>query len=199
MPVRQREKIQKMLRLRIVICVSEYDIIVHETEAGIYYRIKSKEKSVCPVCGGIELNIIGSRKRGAVDTEAKDICFLIRRLKCRGCSKIHHELPDLLVPYKRHLSETIESVIDGETNGVPCEDSTIRRIHRWFNLVVAYIAGCLEAQLFLKGITGSVPGLSALDRIKSIVGYEDSWLSRAVRIVVNTNNWIHTRSAFLSG
>ncbi|MGI6649770.1 MAG: DUF6431 domain-containing protein [Bacillota bacterium] len=36
--------------------------------------------------------------------------LVIRRLRCRHCHRIHHELPDILVPYKRHSSESIESV-----------------------------------------------------------------------------------------
>ncbi len=37
-----------------------------------------------------------------------------------------------------------------------------------------------------------------LEAIKAYVGEETRWLARAVRIVVNTNNWVHTRFAFLT-
>ncbi|WP_307545897.1 DUF6431 domain-containing protein [Paenibacillus sp. V4I5] len=31
--------------------------------------------------------------------------LVIRRLHCSQCLKIHHELPDCIVPYKRYESE----------------------------------------------------------------------------------------------
>ncbi len=34
--------------------------------------------------------------------------------------------------------------------------------------------------------------------LKAIVGERPGWLARAVRIVVNTNNWVHTRFAFMT-
>ena len=33
--------------------------------------------------------------------------FLIRRLKCSNCGRLHRELPDCLVPYKHYASEVI--------------------------------------------------------------------------------------------
>ena len=146
----------------------------------------------------MEWNVIGSRKRSAVDSQGKAIGFVIRRLRCKSCRHIHHELPDLLVPYKRHLSKTFEAVIDGNFGDVPCEDSTIQRIHQWFGKVGLHIAGCLKSMLDIDMTVNSI-GFSLLQRIKQMVGTEAGWLSRAVRIVTNSNNWIHTRSAFMSG
>ena len=41
--------------------------------------------------------------------------FLIRRLKCSNCGRLHRELPDCLVPYKHYASEVISGVLDGSS------------------------------------------------------------------------------------
>ena len=35
--------------------------------------------------------------------------LIIRRLRCRKCGRIHHELPDSIVPYKRYDADAIET------------------------------------------------------------------------------------------
>ncbi len=63
------------------------------------YYVKSEENSICPVCGCCELKVIGSRKRNTLQGDGETIILIIRRLRCRNCRRIHHELPDILVPY----------------------------------------------------------------------------------------------------
>ena len=55
--------------------------------------------------------MIGSRKRAFISSVGERIVLIIRRLKCKACGRVHHELPDILVPYKRYSSESIEAVI----------------------------------------------------------------------------------------
>ncbi|WP_177213477.1 DUF6431 domain-containing protein [Proteiniclasticum ruminis] len=59
------------------------------------------EKSVCPICMG-ELEIIGSRRRYSIEATGSRQTLVVRRMRCPNnvCRKIHHELPDILVPYK---------------------------------------------------------------------------------------------------
>ena len=59
--------------------------------------------------------------------------FLIRRLKCSSCGKLHRELPDCLVPYKHYASEVISGVLDGivtpeddDSADYPCEMTMLR-------------------------------------------------------------------------
>jgi hypothetical protein len=129
---------------------------------------------------------------------------MIGRLRCKSCNRIHHELPDILVPYKRYGSESIESVVTGDTTlTVAADESTISRWKRWFSELATHFLGCLVsiAIRFNKDFVEEQSALprSPLQRIWLHVGDAPRWLARVVRPVVNTNYWIQTRSAFLSG
>lgn len=180
-----------------MINIKEYKLIPHK-KIDKKYHVKSQEQSICPVCGSPELKVIGSRNRGILKSCGERIILVIRRLRCSGCNRIHHELPDAIVPYKRYSSESIEAIIDNTEDMVSCEESSIYRIKKWFREFSGYFAGCLgsiAAQLGFQAITSQS---SAPRRIKAYVGEEPQWLARTVRTIVNTNNWVHTRSAFLS-
>lgn len=154
----------------------------------------------CPCCGE-HLSVIGSRRRKYLTSESFSKVLVIRRLKCCRCGRVHHELPDILVPYKRYANEAIESVIADEPSlSVAVDESTITRWRRWFAESAEHFAGCLESIRIRFGHT-SVEGpsdssLSVLRRIWHYVGNAPAWLARIVRSVANTNQWIHTRSAF---
>jgi hypothetical protein len=129
---------------------------------------------------------------------------MIRRLRCSPCNKIHHELPDLLVPYKRHESKSIEAAVSEDaTLSVAADESTINRWKQWFSSLVNHFAGALFSIAIRYGIKSAeeVSDLpqSPLQRIWRHVGDAPRWLARVVRPVVNANYWIQTRSAFLSG
>jgi hypothetical protein len=123
---------------------------------------------------------------------------VIRRLRCSACKKIHHELPDILVPYKRYLSSCIEAVVEGQGDGIPCENSSIYRFKRWFKVMAAHIKGSLASIAARKNSIIETGGETTLKAITLYVGERPGWLARAVRIVVNTNNWVHTRFAFMT-
>lgn len=161
--------------------------------------VKNEEESICPVCSSETLKVIGSRNRSALDSNGEKLIIVIRRLRCTTCKKIHHELPDILVPYKRYLSECIEAIIEGEHEQIACEGSTIYRLRRWFNIIKFHIKGSLaSAAARNKASIGIVAGETLLKMIKAYVGDGFGWLRRVVRIVVNTNNWGHTRNAFMA-
>lgn len=129
--------------------------------------------------------------------------MIIRRLRCKTCKRVHHELPDILVPYKRYRIECIEAVINGEKAlSVVADESTISRWKRWFRVLANHFLGCLISitARYGKGAAeerSELPG-SSLQRICYYVGDGPGWLARVVRPVVNTNLWVQTRSAFLS-
>lgn len=180
-----------------MIIIEKYRLVPDENDKSKFY-VKSEEESICPLCSHAELKAIGSRKRKALSSKGEKLAVVIRRLKCTKCNRIHHELPDILVPYKRYLSECIEAIIEGEEDGICCENSSIYRIREWFGGMIGYIAGSLGAIAAKLGIEIEVKEKSAFQRIKAYVGKEKGWLARAVRTIVNTNNWVHTRSAFMS-
>jgi len=77
--------------------------------------------------------VIGSRHRVYIDGTGEKIILIIRRLSCLHCGQIHHELPDILVSYKRYGRENIEAVLTGNNAlTVPADESTIRRWQYWF-------------------------------------------------------------------
>lgn len=128
---------------------------------------------------------------------------MIRRLRCSLCKRVHHELPDILVPYKRYGSESIEAVVSEEdTLTVAADESTIRRWKRWFLELSTYFAGALVSIVICLGAESAEGRFnlpqSSLQRIWQHVGDAPRWLARTVRPIVNANYWVQTRSAFLS-
>ncbi|NSW92618.1 MAG: transposase [Firmicutes bacterium] len=180
-----------------MISLAKYSLIYVKDNSSICY-IKSEEDSICPVCGSPDLKVIGSRKRRAWQGDGERMILVVRRLRCLNCRKIHHELPDILVPYKRYTSAAIEAIIDDNTTEICCENSSIYRIKNWFTEAEAYIAGCLSAIAFRLGLETKFRTGPARKRIKDMMGEATGWLARTVRTIVNTNNWLHTRSAFMS-
>jgi hypothetical protein len=147
------------------------------------FHVISYEVHVCcPICGRILL-VIGSRRRGIVNSAGEKQILIIRRLRCESCQTIHHELPDIIIPYKRHCAESVEKIIAGDATTVYCDGSTARRIRAWWAACYLYFESVLAS---LKEKYGT--GFSNPPAPKEIV-----------RAVVNAHLWIHTRSAFLSG
>jgi hypothetical protein len=152
------------------------------------------------------LKVIGSRNRKYINDAGAQIILVIRRLRCCHCNRIHHELPDFLVPYKRHCSESVEAVLTPNvTLTVTADESTLWRWRRWFQEMAGYFFGCLMAinyQYNQGKPSVKVPPIrlsqSPLQRIWYLVGNAPGWLERVVRATANLNLWVHTRSAFLS-
>lgn len=146
------------------------------------------------------MKVSGSRKRYLRDENGTRKTLIIRRLYCEHCQKIHHELPDLIVPYRRYDSEAIEEIVSREESAVDvsCENSTIRRIKDWFFLFRKYVESCLQA------ITAIFARDAELVReLKQFVPLEvkrlaAGWLKYLVRIIVYSGRWPQTRSAFKS-
>jgi len=145
--------------------------------------------------------VIGSRQRKFINSAGDKEVLIIRRLRCCGCSRIHHELPDILFPYKRYGSESIEAAVVGNSDlCVAADESTIARWRKWFLERANYLLGCLASIVFRfdKGSVESMIRLPkfALQGIWHYVGDAPGWLARVVRPVANANLWVHTRSAF---
>jgi hypothetical protein len=142
--------------------------------------IKSEEENACPICAGI-LKVIGIRERKSRNINEDIEILVIRRLRCKTCNKIHHELPDILIPYKRYCADTIEAVINkGE---ICCELSTERRIKLWWATILLYFENILASLKIKYGLEFSIKTAPR----------------EIVRVLVNLNLWVHTRSVSLSG
>ncbi len=109
------------------------------------FLVRSKEQNFCPCCGG-HLKVVGSRRRTCIYGSGEKTVLVIRRLGCTQCERIHHELPDMLVPYKRHVSESIEAVVSEDLNlSVSADECTLGRWKSWFNDMFDYFQGCLKS------------------------------------------------------
>jgi len=165
------------------------------------FFVRSEEIIPSPCCQG-ELRVIGSRRRKCRKGAEKSVTLIIRRLRCTRCKRIHHELPNLLVPYKRYEAASIEQVVTEPTSScVVAEESTLRRWRSWFETWSTYAAGCLaslRSRFNLSVGDSSRPSQSSLHRLQGYVGDEVGWLARVVRSIANASLWAHTRSAFLS-
>jgi hypothetical protein len=165
------------------------------------FFVRSAEQHICPVCEH-DLIVIGSRRRIGRKPTGNRVTYIIRRLRCIGCERIHNELPDLLVPYKRYEASCIEAVLSkGQDLVVAADESTLYRWRGWLKQCLQYWANCLST---IAARTGnlveplSVPSPSALHRIGHYVGHGVGWLARVVRPIVHSQLWVHTRYAFLS-
>lgn len=156
-----------------------------------------------PCCGEC-LKSIGSRKRKVIKDSGEHMVIVIRRLRCVNCRKIHHELPDFIIPYKRYESSCIERVVSepSDASQVAADNATLYRWQGWMREQTTYLTGCLASiamrfhQYPAKPLSDALQ--SAHHRIGHYVGQAVGWLARTVRSVTNSNLWLHTRSACLS-
>ena len=139
------------------------------------FFVESSAISYCPICGESLsyrdsciriMRLEGGRKRR----------FLIRRLKCNSCGRLHRELPDCLVPYKHYAAEEISGVLDGvvtpeddDSADYPCE-TTMHRWHCWLEANRLRIDGYLKSTGYrLLGFSTELLGsrVPLLDKLRS--------------------------------
>jgi len=164
-----------------MVMISKYRLEYNRDE-DVYY-VLSDEKINCPICSCKHMRGKGRRKRGVIKTSGDKILLIIRRLLCGNCLKIHHELPSIIVPYKRHNTETIENILNNEYINVSCEESTISRIKSWWAVMQKYISAIVMSlnEKYQVEIT-------AVQKLPQIV-----------RALANTHLWPGTRSALTPG
>ena len=140
--------------------------------------IISEEESTCPICIGM-LKVIGIRDRLLTECSGEKETLVIRRLRCKACNKIHHELPDMIMPYKRHCAETIENIIREDDTDICCDFVTEYRIKAWWATFSQYFES-VKVSLQLKYRAVLSTNLTPRE---------------IVRAIANTNLWVHTRTA----
>jgi hypothetical protein len=114
-------------------------------------------------------------------------------MQCENCNRIHHELPDFLVPYKRYDAESIEGAVSEPVRlDIAADESTLYRWRIWFLVWSVHAQGCLQSISIRFNLTverASALSQSALQTLGRYVGDEANWLSRCVRPIVNINYW----------
>lgn len=136
---------------------------------------------------------MGSKPRVWYRSSGEKDRLIIRRLRCEDCNRIHHELPDFLVPYKRYDAESIEGTLSEPSRlDIAADGSTLARWRIWFLAWAVYAQGCLHSisiRFNLSVESASALSQSALQTLGRYVGDEANWLSRCVRPIVNINLW----------
>lgn len=159
------------------------------------FFIESSAASYCPFCGE-PLSYRDTCKRILLLEGHIRHTYIIRRLKCHNCGRLHRELPDILAPYKHYACEVISGVLDGvvtpadeDSADYPCE-TTMGRWHHWL------MANRLRLDGYLKSIGSRLPGFSEellktgrslLDTLRSS---EQRWLNVILRFIYNSGGFL---------
>ena len=160
-----------------MIIVATYNTKYDEGKQASY--VEAIEPISCPACNNPELIKKGWRQRKLILLIGTLTVLMIRRVKCKGCDKIHHVLPDTIVPYKRYDAETVAEIIEGDPHETRCEESAINRIKAWWARIRFHI---------------SVTAASIIEKRKVQITREFKLL-QAVSALANTHLWPGTRSA----
>ena len=107
-----------------MIITHHYEIVFDDEKK--MYRIKNKQAPLCPDCG-ILMSGYNSRRRSVIGADGNSYEFLLRRLKCPSCKRLHIELPDICAPRKHYSADVIRRARNGDIESCPAENSTIRR------------------------------------------------------------------------
>ncbi len=185
---------------------SFYQSISWTKTLKLVFFVRSLEPFFCPCCHSSERKVIGSRNLKVLEAHETsgnlvEKVLRIRRLQCNTCLKIHHELPDMVIPHKRYAAAFIEAALE-ETEtapliqATPVETSTHRRWTAWFDGITCHLLGALHT-MERKETMEKTPLIgTALQRFRKYVGNAPGWLGRIVQNLVKKNLWVQTRSAF---
>jgi len=158
------------------------------------------EQVPCPRCQA-ELAAYDRRKRQYQDENGDRHPLSIRRLRCQNpdCRRLHVELPDFLLPYKRYAVKVMAAVLAGTASVAPLEESTRWRWRNWYRRLIGYFQGVIasiwrQTQETARTLLAS-PNKTVPVRLDSGA----PGLSELVRLTVNSGNWVTTRSAVVAG
>lgn len=98
----------------------------------------------CPICGG-RLYHYDSRERSVRIDEELYYYFLLRRLRCAGCRKLHLELPDFLLPNQRCFKAVIEQALRSEPVAVVKDPRTPKRWRKWWTCMSASLRAAFQS------------------------------------------------------
>lgn len=167
-------------------------IVKQEIGKGVL-SVWSEETHICPSCKKEELRCIGRRIRRVIELDGRVNQYLIWRLQCPCCRRIHHELPNFIVPYKRYSIHVISEIIEGDLEMVPCGNGAIKNILHWFMQFKTQVLSCLNnsgSDCNLNCYTYS-PLEFSMSSLK--ISY---WLKLVIHILANNDKWFTTQIMF---
>jgi len=174
-----------------MVIISDYTVTYNDK----IFFVESNAVSYCPICGE-PLTYRDSCQRGMLLEGRERRTYIIRRLKCHQCGRLHRELPDCLAPFKHYATEVISGVLDGivtpeddDSADYPCE-ATMHRWHHWL------MANHLRMDGYLKSVGCRLPGfgegllsagVSLLDKLR---GSNEEWLETILRFIYNSGGFL---------
>ena len=147
------------------------------------FFILSLETHCCPFCGG-KLNVKDYRKRKWRTIYGKTITYLLRRMRCCNCGKLHTELPDKLLPYKRYEADAVEALISGKGAACVASMRTKKRWLHWFESLWK-----LFLLMFIRSMKAKSVGM--LDNTSKKGHKKSGWLTAAVSKIINSEKKAH--------
>jgi hypothetical protein len=180
-------------RFNNIIILSNYTIRFNEETN--FFKAICGETLFCPFCRGT-MAARDSRPRLVIREDGSRETWVVRRLLCRSCGKIHTELPDFILPYKHYEASAIQKTLDEEPdNSCPADDSTLRRWRESFANAAPLIAALLTA-LCMKA-SNEAASLFRCDTVLSNIRAEKKhWLTFVFRLLINSGHRLRTRFAF---
>lgn len=106
-----------------MVIVERYREAMRSDGVRVIYNL---DRPLCPACGG-SLSGYDHRRRVALDDIGQPSIYLLRRLWCVRCRRLHLEIPDSIQPHKHYSAQLITGTIFGMVDSCPADDSTIRR------------------------------------------------------------------------
>lgn len=93
------------------------------------YIVRANEPIRCS-CGA-EVLKRGSKGRYIVGNDGTKKRYILKRVYCPACDKLHMIVPDFIEPYKQYEKSAIDGVRNGTNDCSAADDSTI---YRWKKL-----------------------------------------------------------------
>lgn len=159
------------------------------------FFVDSSAISYCPICGE-PLTYRDSCQRIMLQEGRERLIYIIRRLKCHCCGKLHRELPDCLAPFKHYATEVISGVLDGivtpedtDSADYPCE-VTMHRWHHWLMVNHLRIEGYLKSVGYrLLAFSAELlnTGMPLLEKLRSS---NERWLETILRFIYNSGGFL---------
>lgn len=159
------------------------------------------EQNVCCPCCQSALKPYDRRERKCRDENGDWQVLVIRRLRCQNphCQRLHAELPDYLVPYKRYKVGVIAAVLGGTAQVAPLEESTRQCWRVWYRQMHDHLLGV--AASIRRQFQETAQILLASPNLETFSFQNPNRLDlvELVKLAVNSGNWITTRSAMVTG
>lgn len=149
---------------------------------------------LCPLCSN-DLIVRDTKRRHVITDDGSRKTYQLRRLRCKGCGKLHTELPAIVEPYKHYSSAVIEAELDRTRDDCPADTSTMNRWQKSFILMKPQIEGVLRS-LWSEHHKKHYPLLKIDSLLQNLRHYGPGWLAVVNEMLIKSGIKIHTQFAF---